>query len=97
MNNYYPLKRVRDKIGDEQVQQMVITPGESKSRSYLFADTDGERLRVETNAHHKITSVVFTPKYRSVWISLKIHKKKWFRICRYNGHASWVENIRNVN
>jgi hypothetical protein len=52
---------------------------------------------VETNSHHYITSIVFTPKYRSVWISLKIHKKKWFRICRYNGHASWKENIRNVN
>jgi hypothetical protein len=97
MNSYYPLKRVRDRIGDELVEQMIVTPGESKSWSYLFADWDGEWLLVETNAHHTITSVSFTPKFRSVWISLKIHKKKWFRICRYNGHASWVENMENVN
>lgn len=91
MNSYYPLKWVRDRIGDELVQQMIVTPGESKSWSYLFADWNGEWLLVETNAHHIITSVSFTPKFRSVWISLKIHKKKWFRICRYNGHANWVE------
>lgn len=96
MNNYYPLKWMRDKLGDNS-QPIVVTPTEKKGWSYLFADESGERLRVETNSHHYITSIVFTPKYRSVWISLKIHKKKWFRICRYNGHASWKENIRNVN
>lgn len=92
MNNYYPLKWVRDKIGNELTEQIVITPGESRSWSYMFADESGEFLIVKANAHHNITSVIFTPKFRSVGISLKIHKKKWFKVCRYNGHASWVEN-----
>ena len=76
MNNYYPLKWVRDKIGNELTEQIVITPGESRSWSYMFADESGEFLIVKANAHHNITSVIFTPKFRSVGISLKIHKKK---------------------
>lgn len=85
--NYYPLKRVRDKLSPEDAQ-MVATPTAKKGWSYLFADKDGEWLRVESDAHHHLTSITYTPKFRSLWISLKIHKKKWYKVCRYNGHAS---------
>ena len=97
MNNYYPLKRIRDKIGNEQVEQMVATPTEKSGWCYLFANNDGERLTVKVNHHHKITDVSFTHKYKGVWMSLKRAQTKWFRICRYLGAASCKWNLENVN
>lgn len=92
MNNYYPLSRVRDKLWNEEVQQMIVTPTERKGWSYLFATNDWERLRVETNNRYNITSVAFTPKYKGLWMSLKRAKTKWFRICRYLGKLAREEN-----
>lgn len=63
--NYYPLKRVRDKLSPEDAQ-MVATPTAKKGWSYLFADKDGEWLRVESDAHHHLTSITYTPKFRSL-------------------------------
>jgi hypothetical protein len=71
MNNYYPLKRVRDKLGNEQVEQMIAAPTPKKGWYYLFADENGERLKIECNNHYSITSVSFTHKYKGLGMSLK--------------------------
>lgn len=92
MNNYYPLSWVSRQLWDEEVKQMLVTPTERKGWSYLFATTDGEWLKVETNIRHTITSVAFTPHYRSLWRSLRIAKTKGFRIARYTHKLVSVEN-----
>lgn len=97
MNNYYPLTRVSKKLGNEQVEQMIVTPTEKKGWRYLFAWDDGDRMIIEANHHHKITNVSFTHKYKGIWMSLKRAQTKWFKICRYLGAASCKWNFENVN
>ena len=85
--NYYPLKRIRDRIGSDEVNTMTVTPWEKKSRRYCFADQTWEWLIVTTNNHYSITNVSFTPKYKGVWLSLKRAKWKWYKVCRHLGRA----------
>lgn len=92
MNGYYPLSRVRRQLSNDELDHMLATPTDKKGWSYLFANNDWERLRVETNNRYNITSVSFTPKYRSLWRSLKIAQTKKTKVCRYLSALAVKEN-----
>lgn len=90
-NNYYPFSWVEKKLGEKCRYKIKITPGDKKSWNYSYSDESGEGFSIETNARHSITSVIYTPFYKGLGLSLKRAMKKRYKLCRYNILDGWLD------
>ena len=90
-NKYYPFSWVEKKLGKKCRDKIKITPGDKKSWNYSYSDERGEGFSVETNARHNITSVIYTPFYKGLWLSLKRARKACYKVCRYTLLTGWLD------